>query len=86
MFRNFKNTTEKIADSISESFSDQAEQFLKTIEEIEGEFRYYTHLAACEVIRLYSSNFVTFKKMECRTNEQLRAATFPESSYLEENY
>jgi hypothetical protein len=85
MFKSFKNTAEKVVDSISESLSTRGEQFLKSVEEIEGEFRYYAYLYACEVMKLYSSGF-TFQKMETQSDELVVTLSPDEPVYMEENY
>jgi hypothetical protein len=85
MFKSFKNTAEKVVDSISESLSTRGEQFLKSVEEIEGEFRYYAYLYACEVMKLYSSG-LTFKKMETQPDELVVTLSPDEPVYMEENY
>jgi hypothetical protein len=85
MFKSFKNTAEKVVDSISGSLTTRGEQFLKSVEEIEGEFRYYAYLYSCEVMKLYSSGF-SFKKMETQPDELVVTLSPDEPVYMEENY
>lgn len=86
MFKSFKNTAGKVVGSLSDSISNQGEEFLKSVEEIEGELRYYAYLYACEVMKLYSSGFTTYKKMEAMPEEQIVTMSIESSAYLEENY
>lgn len=86
MFKTFKNTAGKVVGSISESLTNQGEQFIKTIEEIECEFRYYAYLYACEVMKLYSSGFTSYKKMETKPEDLTVTLSPDEPVYMEENY
>lgn len=82
MFKQFKNTTGKVADVITK----QGENFLKTVDEIESEFRYYAYLYACEVMKIYSSGFTTYKKMETEPDGLVAMLSPDEPVFLEENY
>ena len=86
MFKSFKNTAEKVVGSISETLTTQSEQFIKTIDEIESEFRYYAYLYACEVMKLYSSGFTTYKKIEPNPDDLAVTLSPDEPVYMEENY
>ena len=86
MFKSFKNTAEKVVDSVSDAITGCGEQFLKTFDEIESEFRYYTHLYACEALKLYSSSFSSHKKMEIQPDDLAVTLILNDSVYMEENY
>jgi hypothetical protein len=86
MFKTFKDTAGKVVGSLSETLVSQGEQFLKSMDEIEGEFRYYAYLYACEVMRLYSSGLTTYKKLEMQPEELIVTISPEEPVYMEENY
>ncbi len=80
MFKDFKNT---IAAAVPEIISYGKERFLKTRDEIEGEFRYYSYAQVLELMRPFSSDD---KKMETLPPELVLAIIQEDSSQLEENY
>jgi len=81
MFKDFKNT---IAAAVPEIINYGKERFLKTRDEIDGEFRYYSYAQVLELMRPFASDD---NKMETIIPPELALTIIQDGSVqLEENY